>query len=172
MGIPPGGMAETYLSYGAEYDPSTNSWVALPTAGEPAARQSHTAVWTGNEMLIWGGTNGAPLADGATYLAGGWGAAIPATPAARQLHTAVWIGDPVARMIIWGGESPPVSLATGAMYDPGSGSWDAELPTAPSPRSWHTAVVAGTRMIVWGGNAPGGYTNTGAIFDTAAATTP
>jgi len=32
-----------------------NAWTAVTTAGAPAARQLHTAVWTGSEMTIFGG---------------------------------------------------------------------------------------------------------------------
>ena len=30
-----------------------DTWTA--TAGPPDARESHTAVWTGSEMIVWGG---------------------------------------------------------------------------------------------------------------------
>ena len=45
---------------GGRYDPSTNSWTATSTANVPTARSNHTAVWTGSEMIVWGGyTRGA-----------------------------------------------------------------------------------------------------------------
>jgi hypothetical protein len=31
--------------------------VAVTTAAAPVVRMGHTAVWTGSEMIIWGGTN-------------------------------------------------------------------------------------------------------------------
>jgi hypothetical protein len=82
----------------------------------------------------------------------------------------VWLGAPVDKMIIWGGETPPL-LATGALYSPG-GTWDVEMPTAPMARARHTAVAADTRMILWGGSTPAGLTNTGAIFDAAPPASP
>ena len=33
--------------------PITDSWT--PTAFWPSQRSYHTAVWTGNEMIVWGG---------------------------------------------------------------------------------------------------------------------
>ena len=45
----------SYLNDGGRYNPTANSWTALPTSGAPAARYSHTAVWTGSEMIVWGG---------------------------------------------------------------------------------------------------------------------
>ena len=58
----------------------------------------HTAVWTGTEMIVWGGTrphsvfnNGGALQSGR---ANTWTATTTATPAAaRSDHTAVWTGE-------------------------------------------------------------------------------
>ena len=35
------------------------------TTAAPAARQSHTAVWTGSEMIVWGGMRLQPSAASA-----------------------------------------------------------------------------------------------------------
>ncbi len=32
-----------------------DTWTATTTANAPVARRSHTAVWTGSEMIVWGG---------------------------------------------------------------------------------------------------------------------
>src|SRR5438046_2115510 len=32
-----------------------DTWTATSTTGAPAARERHTAVWTGSEMIVWGG---------------------------------------------------------------------------------------------------------------------
>ena len=46
----------SFLNTGGKYDPSNDSWTATSTTNAPTARQAHTAVWTGSEMIIWGGT--------------------------------------------------------------------------------------------------------------------
>jgi hypothetical protein len=53
---------------GASYDPVSDRWETIPT-GPLASRVFHTAVWTGDAMLIWGGTDNDEkiLADGAAY---------------------------------------------------------------------------------------------------------
>lgn len=56
--------------HGYAYDPSTDRWSGLP--GAPLrGRVEHTAVWTGHQMLIWGGRlpagTEARLYDGAAY---------------------------------------------------------------------------------------------------------
>ena len=79
----------TYNS-GGRADPSTDTWVPLvPSALNPEARTEQTAVWTGNEMLIWGGRrrDGTRLQSGGAYgpATGSW-RALPidaATPSAR-----------------------------------------------------------------------------------------
>ena len=46
------------LNTGGRYNPGTDSWTATSTTGAPAARWYHTAVWTGSQMILWGGING------------------------------------------------------------------------------------------------------------------
>ena len=44
------------LNTGGRYDPATDSWTATSMTNAPEARYYHTAVWTGSEMIVWGGT--------------------------------------------------------------------------------------------------------------------
>ena len=46
------------MGNGAAYDPVANMWTALSSNSAPVARFDHAAVWTGQEMLIVGGTTG------------------------------------------------------------------------------------------------------------------
>lgn len=63
------------LGDGAAYDPATNLWTPLASAGAPSPRVYQMAVWTGQEMLVWGGCGNcnptgegiSPLHDGAAY---------------------------------------------------------------------------------------------------------
>ncbi len=147
---------QVYFNDGSRYNPVSNTWTALPGAGAPAARRGHTAVWTGTEMLVWGGSSASLFGDGARYnpVSNAWSTLIPTgAPAARAFHTAVWTG---AEMIIWGGSGTSANLADGARFNPtangNAGLWTA-LPgtNAPAARSNHTAVWTGSDMIVWGG---------------------
>jgi hypothetical protein len=47
----------TDFNTGGRYDVGTDSWTATSTASAPFARYDHTAVWTGDEMIVWGGYN-------------------------------------------------------------------------------------------------------------------
>ena len=81
-----------------------DTWTTTSTTNAPAARASHTAVWTGSEMIVWGGYGGTYLNTGGRYnpSTDSW-TAISTTnaPAPRGVHTAVWTGT---EMIVWGGD--------------------------------------------------------------------
>ena len=44
-----------YVNTGGRYNPSTDSWTATSTFNAPDGRYAHTAIWTGNRMIVWGG---------------------------------------------------------------------------------------------------------------------
>ena len=46
----------TYPNDGGRYNPAANRWMRITTSGAPAGRSQHTAVWTGSEMIVWGGS--------------------------------------------------------------------------------------------------------------------
>jgi hypothetical protein len=54
-----GGDSSTgLLNDGARFNPAASTWTALPTTGAPPGRDWHMAVWSGTEMIVWGGFNG------------------------------------------------------------------------------------------------------------------
>jgi N-acetylneuraminic acid mutarotase len=63
-----GGSGATILNDGGRYNPTANSWTAVTTTAAPAARANHTAIWTGAEMIVWGGnSNTTYYADGGRF---------------------------------------------------------------------------------------------------------
>ena len=141
------------LGTGGRYDPVSDSWLPTSTVDAPSARFGHTAVWTGNLMIVWGGgTLGNPSGEGALYdpVSDTWtSTATVDAPAARSGHTAVWTGD---RMVVWGGTSLDGAENTGGRYDPLTNSWSPmSTEDAPVPRVGHTAIWNGELMLVWGG---------------------
>jgi hypothetical protein len=123
-------------------------------------------VWTGRELLIWGGVEenkGLTMAgDGASYdpVTRVW-TRMPASPLSpRNTAFAVWTGT---EALFWGGGNRNGStLMNGASYDPASRIWTM-LPAAPLP-----ADVDDPQAIVWTGTQmvviqPGA----GAAFDPA-----
>ena len=141
------------LNTGGRYNPSTDSWTATSTNNAPSGRYYHTAVWTGSEMIVWGGGGGLGLNTGGRYnpATDSWTATSTTNvPGARFSHTAVWTGS---EMIVWGGSGDTINFFnTGGRYNPSTDSWTAtSTANAPAPRNVHTAVWTGTEMIVWGG---------------------
>jgi N-acetylneuraminic acid mutarotase len=43
------------LNTGGIYDPQTDTWFDISITNAPSGRILHTTVWTGSEMIIWGG---------------------------------------------------------------------------------------------------------------------
>jgi N-acetylneuraminic acid mutarotase len=156
------------LNTGGRYNPSTDSWTATSTTNAPSGRVGHTAIWSGSEMIVWGGTNfSSDFNTGGRYnpSTDTWTATNTiGAPSARWVHTAVWTES---EMIIWGGGLYP-SVNTGGRYNPSTDSWTATTMTnVPSGRSLHTAVWTGSEMIVWGGygGPPIFDLNTGGRYD-------
>jgi len=152
---------------GSRYNPVTNSWNSTTLTNAPYIRTNHTAVWTGTEMIVWGGVYNyeSLLNTGGRYNPGtnSWTATTTSNaPEKRSGHTAVWTGT---RMIVWGG----YYTNTGGLYDPSTNSWTSTTTTnAPSIREYYTAVWTGIEMIIWGGYhyaGPGHNYNTGGIYD-------
>ena len=88
------------LQTGGRYDPVTDTWTDTSIVNAPEARWKPTAVWTGNRMVVWGGTgvfgsvhfqqrcpvrSGGRLVD--THFAG------QGPPDGRESHTAIWTGS-------------------------------------------------------------------------------
>ncbi|MGI8775583.1 MAG: Kelch repeat-containing protein [Actinomycetota bacterium] len=113
-------------------------------------------MWTGDEMIVWGGwvTEGESLRSryvrtGAAYDpdSDSWRGVTPAPISGGSGYSAIWTGS---EMILWG--SPARGAANeGAAYDPVKDEWRRIGPGPLSPRSGHLAVWAGDEMIVWGG---------------------
>jgi N-acetylneuraminic acid mutarotase len=144
-------------------------------ASAPEARTRASAVWTGSQVIVYGGaaldnTQRQPLGNGYSYdpatdswapLKVGRG-----TPPKRYGHIALWLGD---KMLVWGGftvRTNGTSYASewqnsGALYDPQTGDWT-ELHAKFGPATiaklpqvidmpYQTAVWTGQDVIIYGG---------------------
>ncbi len=158
-----GSYSDNSLNTGARYNPLTDTWIPTSVGPDvPTARTGHTAVWTGSEMIVWGGIHGfgdyedtGSRYDPATDT---W-TAISRTgaPTARSGHGVVWSGS---QMIVWGGSDVSGLVSTGGRYAPGTDSWTStSTSNAPTPRSSFSTVGTGGGMIVWGGTTDGGFAN-------------
>ena len=141
-----------------------DTWTATSMMNAPLARIEYTAIWTGSEMIVWGGVDVSInyLNSGGRYnpATDSWTpTSITNAPTPRIAHTAVWTGS---EMIVWGGHDGTLAN-TGARYNPATNGW---IPTttinAPLGRASQTAVWTGGEMIVWGG---AGFQNTGGRYN-------
>ena len=146
---------------------SDDTWTATSTTNAPSVRAGHTAVWTGSEMIVWGGGASGPVYvnTGGRYMPStdSWTATSTTNaPSSRAGHKAVWTGS---EMIVCGGFNGSGNLNTGGRYNPSTDSWSATSTTnAPGGRQDCSAVWTGSEMIVWGGY-DGSYLNTGRRYN-------
>lgn len=143
-------------------------WESLPEA-PISARFQQAAVWTGDEMVVFGGNDGGAGSGNA----GGAAAYSPATGSWRQLAdppddvsgapVAVWTGSEV---VAFGG--PPEGGTHGAVYDPQADEWrpvaSSVLGTAVS--SVTHATWTGTQVLLVGASGPRGERGA-ALYDPA-----
>lgn len=135
-------------------------WSAVATLQAPTARTGHTAVWTGQQMIVWGGKGAEAQdyrADGASYdpAADKW-TPLPTdgAPGGRSGHAALWTGS---EMLILGGESASGPLSSGHAYDPVRRRWRVLNGAGnPSPRREATAAWTGAEVLVFGGQGVSG----------------
>jgi hypothetical protein len=66
-----GGYHRERVNTGGRYSPNTDSWIATSTTNAPTSRAYHTAVWTGNEMIVWAGNAFGVWNTGGRYCATG-----------------------------------------------------------------------------------------------------
>ncbi len=152
-----GGSAEVAnrnFTDGAVYTPASGSWT--PMAAPPASlagRDSFAAVWTGEQMLVWGGRSGACApcfqSDGAAYdlRSDTWTPMAPSPLGGRAGTRAVWTGRD---MLIWGGADTSAQ-ADGALYNPVTDAWAGLVPGPLVARQHHAMTWTGNQLLIWGG---------------------
>jgi hypothetical protein len=132
-------------------------WRALP-AGPLEARVNEATVWTGRQLIVWGGASlGEPkaFADGAAYdtATSRWHRIARSPLQGRIYAAAVWTGKD---MIVWGGASPVGGelFDDGAAYSPKTNRWRRIAPWPGNGRMRAIAFWNGYDMIISGGSNP------------------
>jgi hypothetical protein len=138
---------------GGIYDPAADQWRPLPSA-PLAGRFDHVAVWTGTEMLVFGGRDAKDaFGDGAAFdpKTATWRKlASKGAPSARSSPGAVWTGR---ELVVVAGRGPAGKPRDDAFaYDPAKDAWRPLGKLAP--RDEPTAVWTGEQIVVWGGVGP------------------
>ena len=132
-----------------------DGWVAMPEAPIPT-RRAAASVWTGTELLIWGGSDPSfneHFNDGAAYdptsrrwrhMADG-----PDSAGGKESH-GVWTGEEA--LFFWIGDSidGPEGLAA---YDPAADTWRELAPWPLGPREGVHVVWTGDALVAVGGGS-------------------
>jgi VCBS repeat-containing protein len=136
--------------------PAANTWTPISTTNAPPGSARLASVWTGEELVVWGGCNGSTcitdIHTGGRYnlAADTW------TPTrteyvieGREFHTMVWTGSEI---IVWGGQTDRNGYShIGGRYTfPFSGN------TAPQANADAYSLEANTTLTV---TAPGVLAN-------------
>ncbi len=129
-----------------------DAWTVMSPAGAPSGpRMSASAIWTGKEMIVWGGYDGRPEATGGRYdpATDTWTpVSTSVAPRARSGHVAVWTGK---EMIVWGGYDGGSILLSGGRYDPAADKWSpTSTDLAPANAGELRGIWTGSELIVWG----------------------
>jgi N-acetylneuraminic acid mutarotase len=158
---------ERVFADGARYHPLTNTWRSVTSRGAPDGRYTAHTVWTGTDMIVWGGlgcgAGGVRTQDPRLCQDGGrydprrdvWRPlSSEGAPSARNGAAVVWTGSV---MVVWGGTSqtcsPHAACDDGAAYDPVADRWTPlARENAPSARTSAAFVWTGTQMLLWSGS--------------------
>jgi hypothetical protein len=153
------------LNDGGIFDPQLNKWKPIAASSDITPRVHHGGVWTGSELIVWGGhpnvdpdsiTLPAPLGDGGIYNEStGW-KKIPAgtahAPEARAYAVTIWTGDSrniisARKMLVWGGCTTAIRDAcsrpfnNGAFFDPVTEEWSPLQASGIAPSGGITTVL-------------------------------
>jgi hypothetical protein len=136
----------TPTGYAAAFDPAKGTWRRLPTPTGARANVegAPSAVWTGTEMIVWGGDF--------------FDAYRPATDTWRRLQVPdfapygvrfamVWTGT---RLVMYGGGCCGGPNESGAALDPVTGTWT-RLSTELLGGRWTSGAWTGREVVIAGG---------------------
>jgi hypothetical protein len=160
-----------------EEGPRPQPPVALPEGWTelslpPEVRAGASLVWTGSELLAWGGCSQGPNHECVGTDSGfsfdpdtqRW-ESFEQAPRAGANADGIWTGT---EAVFLGGEGGRLG---GQAYDPASGAWREIAPAPIAPRWGAVVVWTGSEVIVWGGGDPEGPTPiNGAAYDPASDT--
>jgi hypothetical protein len=141
------------LDDGAAYDPEADRWRPVAKAGAPAGRMDAAAVWTGSEVLIFGGktSDGAEDAcEGAAYdpVSDHWRSVVAPGCLSRGSLRAAWA--PKGLLIVGEPEGDTVYPPREGAFLPQRGNrWQNFRVGFGWPEA--AAVWTGRALLLWGG---------------------
>ena len=175
-----GDGCEKRLGDGGIYSLRADKWLPIESSAQsPSPRVHHSLVWTGHEMIVWGGhpdgdnssTLTPPVADGAVYnfSTKSWrkiSTNLTDAPRARGHHFAIWTGETgnsqsANKMLILGGCVHEIADACsdirddGAFFDPKLMTWSklnfSGERYVPRHNASFVHVASQNRIFIFGG---------------------
>lgn len=134
------------------YEPAANRWRRLPK-GPSLGAPSGLLVWTGREMLTWGGgCCGDVSSEGFAFApaTGAWRRLPKAPVPGQQRPLGAWTGK---ELVILPGRDPDGKPTGGAAYDPVRNTWR-QIASPPQERMGSAVVWDGREVLVVGGWGP------------------
>lgn len=160
---PIGSKVRVSLNSGGIYNLSSNSWRAMSDA--PEARVFHKSVWTGSQLIVFGGETNELNETYATGVliynlnSNTWERVdASGEPEKRKNHGMIWTGEEV---FVWGGQyyinfdkNSQYQIGSGGLFNPVTKTWrTVSSVNAPSKRQSHLMAWTGQEVLVWGGGA-------------------
>ena len=154
---------------------ASDDWSLLSATNSPSGRIFHSAIWSGSEMIVWGGASlddpNGPANTGSRYNPStkAWTAtSTENAPSKRFGHCSVWT---TSGMFVFGGETDSSTLLNdGFLYATATNTWTQVSSTnAPDARIWPMCIWTGEKVLVWGGLSTDTTTAlaTGAVYNPA-----
>ena len=140
-------------TYAFFVDPVTGVTTETSLTGRPGVRSNPIVAWTGERILVMGGSGSGPITDVGQYdpKTDVW-TTLPTSdaPGGNSNAVGIWTGG---ELLVWGGCSALAgSCLAGALYNPTSGTWrPMSTAAAPAPRGGFAHAWTGTTLFVWGG---------------------
>jgi hypothetical protein len=149
--------------------PGGDATVEAMPLGPLSARRDVSAVWTGTELVIWGGLSRmGHFADGAAFdpATRVWRAIADGPLSPRAGAPSVWTGT---EMIVWGGAGPgpgrgSQGLVDGAAYDPRTDRWRRIADAPGEGRSGGTTLMVAGHMVTAAGTSSRGASAAGTTY--------
>lgn len=166
------------ISDGGIYDPNSNSWSSIPSPPSNIFQPSnrHTIVWTGSEMIVWGGYTSSGSSNfftgqqnqGAKYnpSSNNWNSIStpPSSFVGRGMSNYAWTGS---EMIVWAGRVDGNNYNSwttdGCIYNPTSDIW--RVMATPSSFEHTDGYVFDGKRLILCGNSRGGYIKQLLVYD-------
>ncbi|MGE0879531.1 MAG: hypothetical protein AB7L13_09360 [Acidimicrobiia bacterium] len=130
-------------------DPVTSTWRELAPSGF-TERTGQAAVWTGQEMIVVGGSgDGIDQVTASAYdpETDAW-RPLPDAPLVDRTNAVVaWTGS---KLVVWGGQHGLTDRRDGAVYDPVTDAWT-PMPEGPYSGALAASVWTGSELVVAGG---------------------